>query len=371
MSQLPGSDYLINPEAWQRLTERNITPLDSVAMNGLGTGTSRVRVPNTGLLANVRIVFKGSLVVNVGTGTVTSGYGWPWNVLKECAMSVNGQTQIKRGEGLDYRMRRNRVHRNPREAVSSAINTDTVGTVAQAGAVGDPRPGTIASGTYPITLEYEIPMVHDDVNLIGLLYAQSSENYLQFSLSAAAIGDLFALTGTATAALTGTWHCSTEYYQVPLADDQSGRAVLPDMSWLHGVISSDMPFNNTGWVRAPLIRADGSLLLYAGYLDNGGLTQIAASALEEVKLTYGGNNSPRKYSPIEQLLAKNGGDYNGRLHPEWIIIDNEVDNPVRDAVFPKGVTELQLEVKIPAGTTINSNARLHFVEETLFSGAQG
>jgi len=46
----------------------------------------------------------------------------------------------------------------------------------------------------------------------------------------------------------------------------------------------------------------------------------------------------------------------------------EADNPSRDLVFPKGVTELQTVFNIPAGTTINGNAHVHFVEEALFAG---
>jgi hypothetical protein len=121
-------------------------------------------------------------------------------------------------------------------------------------------------------------------------------------------------------------------------------------------------------VRTPFIRTDGQLLAFAFYLDNGGQTQIAPTTLNEVRFAYGGNRKPRVFNPPEQLLAKNVRDYNGRIQPGYLVFDFEVDNPARDLVYPKGVSELAVEVNIPTGTTINANARIHGVEETLFSG---
>lgn len=364
---LPATDFHTNDALFNQLTERNVVRLDQVSMPALGSPTTNVRIPNNGLLANLRLIFEGTLVVTTPSGSCTSGYGWPWNTLKTFAMSVNGQTQLKRAEGLDFRMRRNRVHRHPREEISSAVNTDTVGSVAQTAAVGNPRPGTIAAGSYAVTLEYDLPIVHDNESLLGLLYAQSDQNYLSFAISPGSAADMFTLTGGATVALSGTWYIASEYFDIPLAED--GKPVLPDLSWLHGILTSDVPYANTGTVATPFIRTDGSLLLFASYLDNGGQTQIAPTSLSAIRFMYGGNRRPREYTPTKHLLAKNQTDYNGLLQPNWIVIDNEVDNPLRDAVFPKGVSELKIEVDIPQGTTINPNARMHFLQESLFTGA--
>jgi hypothetical protein len=74
---------------------------------------------------------------------------------------------------------------------------------------------------------------------------------------------------------------------------------------------------------------------------------------------------------MEVLLDKNAQDYNGRIRPGWAILDFEIDNPERELVMPKGVTELKVTPKVAAGTTINANAKVHQVYEILFAGAGG
>jgi hypothetical protein len=268
-------------------------------------------------------------------------------------------------------VRRQRYFRNPREELSTAIATDTVGTIQQTGTVGNPIPGTIAAGTYNLTLEWQLPIVHDDESLVGALFAQSDQNYLSFRLTPAAATDVLTITGTATAVVAGTIYPTVTFFDIPIVSQGQGRGdavVIPNLAWLHGYLSYDNSYANTGDVRTPFIRTDGQLLAFAFYLDNGGQTQIAPTTLNEVRFAYGGNRKPRVFNPPEQLLAKNVRDYNGRIQPGYLVFDFEVDNPARDLVYPKGVSELAVEVNIPTGTTINANARIHGVEETLFSG---
>lgn len=371
MRNLPQSGgYMVSEPVFNRETERNDVALAPVTWPGLGGAKQDIRIPNNGILTAINLLFKGSLVTLKGSGTVTSTYQWPWNVLKKVNLNANGQTSLINAEGLDLRVRRQRFFRNPREELSSAINTDTVGTVAQTGAVGNPQPGTIADGTYTIVLEWQVPIVHDDESLVGALFAQSDQNYLSVSFTPAQTADVFTLTSDAAATLTGTVYPTITFYDIPIVSTGQGdQVVIPSLAWLHGYLSADNPFSNTGDVRTPIIRTDGQLLALALYLSNGNAAQIAPTALNEVRFAYGGNRKPRVFSPPEQLLSKNVRDYNGLLKPNWIVFDFEVDAPHRDLVYPKGVSELAVEVNIPTGTTINANARVHFVEETLFSGA--
>jgi hypothetical protein len=370
MRNLPqAGGYTVNDEFFQRETERNDVPLAPITYTGLGGASMQARIPNNGLLTGINLLFVGSLVTTTATGTVVSGYQWPWNVLKKVTLNANGQTSLISAEGMDLRVRRQRLYRNPREELSSAVGTDTVGTVQQTGAVGNPLPGTIAAGTYAITLEWSIPIVHDDESLVGALYAQSDQNYLTFTMVPAQATDLFAITGTATAALTGTIYPTVTFFDIPIAGNgQQNSVVIPNLAWLHGYLSADNQYSNTGTVKTPFIRTDGQLLSFCFYLDNGGAAQIAPTTLNEVRFVYGGNRKPRVFNPVLQLLSKNVKDYNGLLKPGYMAFDFEIDNPARDLVYPKGVSELAVEVEIPTGTTINANARIHFVEETLFSG---
>jgi hypothetical protein len=358
--------YVENTTQFFQNTERNDIPQVSQPYPGFGTPAD-FRIPNVGVLASIRVVMKLTLVVG-GTGAVTATYQWPWNVGKRFSLNANGQTQIISAEGNDLRARRQRFFRNPREVVSTAPATD-VTTAGVSQPIGDPTPGVIANGTYAVVLVYDLPIAHDDYEMAGSLYAQSDQNSLAWRLEAAAQSDLFSVAAGGTVSLTGTVFWTTTVYDIPTADTQKGRIVLlPDMSWIHGFLGTNQPFSNTGEVAIALIRTSGRLLCTYVYLDNGGAAIIDPLALTEVRFQYGGNRRPRTFNPPEQLIEKNTHDYNGRVLPKvgYFLLDNEVDNPLRDLVLPKGVTELQVVANIAAGTTLNTNSHAHFVEETMF-----
>jgi hypothetical protein len=324
--------YVMNPLEFSRWTERNDVPLEQRTLTGLGAAPIQQRISNVGIMSALRIVFKGTLTV-AGAGTITALYGWPWNVIKRYSLNLNGQTGIISAEGLDLRARRQRFYRNPRDPVSSAPATDAV--------TKDPAPGVIANGTYSVVLVWDIPVAHDVFTLVGSIYAQSDQTYLQQQITPAAQAELFTAAGGSTVTLTGTFSTTLTFYDIPISQ-QGGKDVvlLPDMRWLHGYFFADQPFANQGEVQVAFIRSAGQLTSFSLYLDNGGAAQI----------------------------DKNVQDYNGRIVPGWAVLDFEQDNPERELVYPKGVTELAVVATIPTSITINANAHAHFVEETLFAG---
>lgn len=363
----PEGTFQMDVPYFNQETERNDVPQPVVPFTGLGGGRMDQRITNIGILTNVRLLFQGSLVVS-GAGTVTANYPWPWNIAKRVTVQANGQTSLMQCEGLDLRARRQRLYRNPAENIVTAPATSA--------ANGNPNPGVIANGTYPVTLVYDLPIVHDATTLTGALFAQSDANYLNWTIEPAISSDLFTLSGGSTATLTGNIYPLLTFFDIPYVDTQQGRMVaIPDLRWLHGYIASNLPFANTGDVKAPFIRNAGQLIAYYLYIDNGGAAQISpATALDEFRLEYGGNRRPRVYGgPVPggplHLLEENERNYNGLVQPGYLILDLENENPDRDLIYPRGVSELNAVAKITAGTTINANARVHFVEETLFSGA--
>lgn len=370
----PAGTYLEDTDTFFRTTERNDIPQAAQPYPGLGGNPADFRIPNVGVLGTIRIQHNLTLTVG-GTGAVTANYPFPWNVGgKRVGLNINGQTSIVSAEAGDLRARRQRYYRCPREQVSSVQGNN--GMQAPGTGVGDPRPATIANGTYSVQLVYDIPVPHDDYNLAGVVYAQSDQNYLSWRLEPPAQSDLFTVLTGGTVTLTGTTFWTTTVYDIPFGDTQEGRKVLlPDMSWIHGLLSFNSPIVNTGETQVALIRTAGQLLCTYIYLDNGGAVQIDPAALTEIRMQYGGNRRPRTYNPPTILLEKNTHDYNGRILSTadggsggYFLFDNEVDNPVRDLVVPKGVTELYIVVNIPTSVTLNANAHAHVVEETMFQG---
>ncbi|MGI8412661.1 MAG: hypothetical protein ACR2QA_09240 [Solirubrobacteraceae bacterium] len=363
----PEGTFQMDVPYFNQETERNDVPQPVVPFTGLGGSRLDQRITNIGILTNVRLMFVGQLVVG-GTGAVTANYPWPWNFAKRVTVQANGQTSLMQSEGLDLRARRQRLYRNPKEDVGTAPATDPL--------TGNPAPGVIANGTYPVVLMLDLPIVHDATTLTGALFAQSDANYLNWTIEPAMQGDLFTVATGGTVALTGSVYPTLTFFDIPYIDTQQGRQVaIPDLRWLHGFIASNLPFQNTGDVKAPFIKNAGQLIAYYLYLDNGGVAQLDPGvALDEFRLEYGGNRRPRVYGgPVGQgalgLLEENERNYNGRLRPGYLCLDLENENPDRDLIYPRGVSELNAITKITAGTVLNPNAHVHFVEETLFSGA--
>ena len=368
----PAGTFAMDVPYFNQETERNDVPQPVAPFTGLGGSRIDQRITNIGILTNVRLMFTGTLTVS-GTGTVTANYPWPWNIAKRVTVQANGQTSLMQCEGLDLRARRQRMYRNPQEDIVTAPATDTSNTQYR---VGNPAPGVIANGTYPVVLMYDLPITHDATTLTGALFAQSDANYLNWTVEPALQADLFTVASGGAVSLTGNFFPLLTFFDIPYVDTQQGRQVaIPDLRWLHGFIASNLPFNNTGDVKAPFIRNAGQLIAYYLYIDNGGAAQIdPAVAVDEFRLEYGGNRRPRVYGgPAGQgpllLFEENERNYFGRLRPGYLCLDLENENPDRDLIYPRGVSELNAVAKITAGTTINANARIHFVEETLFSGA--
>lgn len=363
----PTGGYNTDASYWEQQTERNDAPAPAVAFPGFGGGLMESRIANVGLLAGIRLWFVGTLVVS--TAAVHNTYKWPWGLFRNISLAVNGQTGLISASGLDLRAHRNRLFRNPQESVSAAPGTD---------ARGNPVAGTsIATGSYSVVLCFDIPIVHDMSSLAGLLFAQSDANYFSWNAQPEAAANLFDT--AANVALTGSLYQELTFFDIPVApasQQSAGGPVLPPMNWLHGLVASDAPVNGIGDNPVVLMKESGQLLAVYDYIDNGAAspTQLnPATSYDEVRLEYGTNRKPEVYSGggagqgALLLLDENQRNYNGVLLPGYKVFDFEADNPDRDIVYPRGVSELQLVNKVTAGATVNAGAKCHFVSETLYS----
>jgi hypothetical protein len=353
----PGS-YVIDQQRFDLLTERNDLPQTSDPWPGFQARIDR-RVANVGVLASVRLHLNLSVVVS-GTGAVTTTYKFPHGLIRKATLNANGGSAIISADGLDLRARRQRLFRNPLDPVQVAPNTNTR---------GEPAPGTLANGTYNVTLVVELPIVHDPASLTGALFAQSDQNYLNWVIETAQLTDVFTVAAGGAVAITGTVDSELVFFSIPSMDAQNGRVVvLPAaVRWLHEFISTENNFSNTGLVPTPFIRNNGQLIAAMMYVDNGGQAQIAPSALNRILWRYAGNQTPRELLPWH-ILEENARDYNGLVTPGYIVLDFEKENPARDIVYPRGLAELAVVIDVPTSVTVQPNAHTHTVLETLTQG---
>jgi hypothetical protein len=349
-------EYAINPERFFLLTERNEMPLNQILPAAFGTAY-QARINNVGIISGLLLDCNLTVNTTVGGGSLTATAQWPWNLIKRLIITANGQNELIAIEGQDLRARWLRVFRNAADNVSTFS-------------------GTISTGNNTVQLMLYIPFAHDETTLIGSLYAQSDETYLNIELTTASATDVITAAGGATVnSISGTITPHLVFYEIPKVQGQGNAevTVIPDLSELHGLNFLDNPFSNTGDVATRLMRSAGQLLAVYQRIDNPGTGTGVLSPwtdATEIRWEYAGNQRPRRYNPVRTLRFKMTGDYNGDINPRacfYAVLDFEVDNPMRDVVYPKGVIDLQTVMTIAVGTTL-TNAKMHVVAETLYGG---
>lgn len=364
MSNLPpAGTFAMNTEVFSKNTERNDVPQKTEPYPGLGATPIDIQVAKVGVLAGIQIAIQGTIKTGA-TGTVTPTFRWPWGLLRRIGLTANGQTSLISPSGLDVRSRHSRVYRNPRDPITVAPSVD---------GYGDPTLAALEpSKEYSVFCIYELPIVHDWYSLVGSLFMQSDQTYVALHLEMPSVEELFTLAGGGTVEFkNANINVTTTTFDVPMAT-KSGQQVLlvPNLEWLHGFITNEAQFTNNGDVEVPLVRVSGQLLALYLHMRNGRNAVIKPATWEQFRMEYGANRIPRNYRPVQMLLQKNADDYNGLILPEAgvVVLDFEADNPSRDLVYPRGVTELKVVPKIAATVTPAANSAVEFAEEALFAG---
>lgn len=365
MSNLPPEGtYAMNTQVFSENTERNDVPQKVETYPGFGGTALDIPISKVGVLSGIQIAVEATLKTTGAGGTITPTFRWPWGLFKKIAVTANGQTSLIAPSGLDCRARHSRIYRNPRDAVSVAPSINEF---------GDPTLAAIERGKeFSVFLIWEVPIVHDWYSLTGSLFMQSDQTYAALHLEMPSQAELFTLTETAgVELLNAKIAVTTTTFDVPFATASNQRVMLvPNLEWLHGFITNEKNFANTGDVEVPLVRVSGELLALYFYMRNGAGSIIKPSTWEQLRMEYGANRIPRNYKPVQHLLYKNSDDYNGLILPEvgYVCLDFEADNPARDLVFPKGVTELKVVPTVKSSQEVKANSAVLFAEEALFAG---
>ncbi|HEV3136169.1 MAG TPA: hypothetical protein VG348_15880 [Acidimicrobiia bacterium] len=373
MNSTPAEgSYRIDQQTFDRMTERNdlFEPVD--VWPGFG-GRIDHRLKNVGVIANIRLFVTLSVTVS-GSGTVTSLYPFPYNLIRKVTLNANGAAQTWQCQGLDARARFLRLFHNPADVLglNTAPGMDTTATATAAAPyrpIGKQFPGTIANGTYNVNFVLDITPAYDPRSLIGALFAQSDQTYLNFIIETAQSGDTLSIgTGSSVAFNAGSQvQAEVTFFSIPRMNTEGGGSVIilpAGVRWLHEFIASDFYFSNNQDVIVPLVRSNGQLRCLYHYIDNGGAAQILPMSLSTIKWMYAGNVVPRNYL-AGHLMSENQRNYDGPIDPGYMLIDFEQANVRRDVVYPRGLAELDVDFFVPTSITPNANAHVHTVQETL------
>jgi hypothetical protein len=360
----PAGTFAMNTDVFSKNTERNDVPQKTEDYPGFGGTPLDIAMAKVGVLSGVQIAIEGTIKTGGAAGTITPTFRWPWGLLRRIALTANGQTSLISPSGLDVRARHSRIYRNPRDQITVAPSVD---------GYGDPTLAALERGKeYSVFCIYELPIVHDWYSLTGSLFMQSDQTYVALHLEMPSLAELFTTTETATVEFhEPKINITTTTFDVPMATQNNRQVLLvPNLEWLHGFITNEKQYQNNGDVEVPLVRVSGELLACYLYATNGRSSIIKPAGWERFRMEYGANRIPRNYRPVQMLLQKNSDDYNGLLLPEvgYVCLDFEADNPSRDLVFPKGVTELKVVPTIASNVNPGANSVVSFAEEALFAG---
>lgn len=370
----------IDPERFFRLTRRLTVQAKQVAFSGFGN-TEPISMLQTGILGGISLKFSGSLVIALPTGTCATTSRWPYDLLRAVRFTANGQTNLINVAGSALKAREIMARGDMSDrGVSRGVGGASPGTATVQGTLSAANENwgvgqnvtAIAAATYPVELEYYVPIAHDSVNLIGAIFAQTTSTDLLLQLDYANLADLFTLTGTATATLTGTWQVVPTLYSIP--QGPNGDVIVPDLSVFHSLIQTRMspPTNGDNEIRLTGQGVGRQLMrLWFRLLNNTNtVLPLNATNFGQLGWRYGSNDTPEIVSDgkhlayIDERLFGNDMAQVAGLG----IWDFVHENAFRDTVDMGAATELRLLINIPVGVTL-TNPAIEYVQELVFPGA--
>lgn len=369
----------VNGNEFFARTRRKIQTEASKTYNGLGS-QDVFELKKTDILSGLIIRFDGSLTIALPTGTAATTARWPYDLLKGVRFTANGQSNLINCSGLKLKLREMQSRGDLSDrGVSNAVNGVTVsqGTLAMAHeswGVGS-RASAIPAASYDVDLDWFVPIAEDQVDLAGAIFAATSSTDLTVTLDWATAAELFALTGTATASLTGVVTLTAVRYSVPLGAD--GQIVVPDLSTFHSLIQSRHTSiaNGENEVRLVGQGAGKTLLRVSAQLWNGATP--APVVLNEdnfgrMAWRYSGNETPDEYFDGQLMRIVNERQYNSDIGGVWGFHSHEfaAENAFRDTVDLGTTSEWRLLETVQSGVVL-VNPALEVLTESIFSAGAG
>lgn len=369
----------VNPELFFRMTRRLTVPAKTIgAYAGLGQ-TDTVTMLQTGILAGISIKFSGSLVIALPTGTAASTSRWPYDLLRAVRFTANGQSNLVNCSGAHLKLRdiMGRGDLNDR-GIPQGIGGASPGTSRVQGTLSLSEEAwgvgqnvtAIAANTYAVELNWFVPIAFDQLALTGAIFAQTSATDLLLQLDWANSTDLFTLTGTATATLTGSVVVEPTLYSIPVVN---GDVVVPDLSVFHSIIASRYVALGQGDNEVRLAgQGVGRQLLRLWWRTFSGAvgTPLAMSAANygQVGWRFGSNDTPEVYTDGRHLAYANERLFGDDIGAQYGFgcFDFASEHAFRDSVDEGSATELRLLVNLVNAPT---NPVMEYTQETVFAGA--
>jgi hypothetical protein len=378
--EVPASS--VNPAQFFQLTRRlHILEKNLAAFAGLGS-TDTVSILQTGVLSGLTIQFSGQLVVTLPTGTCATTGKWPYDMIRAARFSANGQSNLVNAHGSALKVREimqrgDLTDRGVVRGVNGAspgtqVNQGTLSLNTENWGVGS-NVTAIGAGTYQVELEWYVPVAFDDLQLIGAIFAQTSATDLALAIDWAPPTDLFVLTGTATATLTGSVNVFAKLYTIP--QSPTGDIIIPDLSVFHSLIESTAQNIAQGdnEVRMAGQGVGKQLMRVYGRVFNGAVPvplPLNSTNYGQLLWRFGGNDTPEIWNNGNAMAHDVEKMFNDDICTlaGWWVHDFASENAFRDSVDEATATELRWLLNLTSNVT-PVNCYAQYVQETLSIGS--
>ena len=354
---LPATPYTVNPALFNALTQKQVFNPQNFSFPSPANYTTTV-LRQVGIISKLRLLIEGAVVLSAAA-QLTPTYKWPYGIAKNVQLSGNQMNNFISCTGNDLYLRQLIQHR----AFVDQITVPGIGPS-----------GVAVAGTYPFTIQLEVPIAMDMTSLTGSLYAQTEATNLTLQITAEAIANLFTGAGVADATITNTAGTAgttpnvlveETIFSIPYNPQKAGELVIPDLTVLHGFISNDVPVAAQATVTTNLYRTNADLYRFFYLTDNGNVL-VPSADISNAQLMYGASEVPYAFNPVLFNRLNNNEDARLALTDGEYCLDFAAENPGRDKVILEGVANLRLQTQY-SGVTWNSAAYVHTVQETLFA----
>lgn len=363
----------VRPEEFFARTRRHTLLEKSLSYSGQTQDVVELR--KSDILSRIQVRFVGTVTSTPGTGTVASTSRWPYDLVN-FKFTANGASNVINASGLklkarDIMKRSDLTDRGVSQTFGAAAATQgTLALANESWGVGSGSSG-IAAGTYNVDLEWSVPVAEDEIDLVGAIFLQTSTADLTLTMDYLPVSELFALTGDATVALSGTFYVTSTKFSIPIGAD--GQIVVPDLSRFHSLVQSRYTAIQNGDNEVRLVgQGGGKSLLRVFYQLWNGAAPGAPLAMTDTNFgkqswRYANNETPDEFYAGGVLRAENERVYGSDIGGKWGFGCHEFASEFafRDLVDMGTTSDLRLMVNVQSGVSLTSPA-LEYVTETVF-----
>jgi hypothetical protein len=373
----------VRPGDFFEATTRHINPERTpVAYAGLGL-SDHVTFKRADILAQAVVRFVGTLTITLNGGTAASTGRWPYDLMKRATVNANGQSGLIKASGWKFKARDIIARagelddRGQSQIVGGVARTQgTLATDGDLWGVGSQTTGLVG-GAFPVDLSWVLPICDDEVDLAGALYLATTQTDVELDIDWNTVGSLFALTGGATAVLTGNFDVQSVKYSIP-EDDQG--LILPDLSLFHQFIENrDTKVANGDNEIRLAGQGPGKTLLRILYQlwNNINTATEAPVPMTTVNFgpqsyTYATSETPDKFQDGGQLRRHNARWYNADIGglQGFGVHEFASMNALRDVLDMSNRSELRFNSTVANGVALVAPA-WEYVQEIMFRAGAG